>query len=172
MFLSCWYLWTYVINVIFETPFIEVVVWKIDQLVPESKLNCLFNWKYLSCFSRFSHGCEFHVLSYSFISAFAEINISCIHWPSQWLVSRLTHYLRWCNWSDFLTRWMICCHHRAKGHCLSRRILTGLRLLTSSIIICTSRTSRLWLVNKFSFRNTWASSQISTAVSQMVECVK
>ena len=40
-------------------------------------------------------------------------------------------------------------------------------------IICMSRTSRMWLVNRFSFGNTRVSSQISAAVNQTVlKCIK
>ena len=45
-------------------------------------------------------------------------------------------------------------------------------LSTRGIIICMSRNSRLWWVNRFRFGNTWVSLQISAAVDQMVGCVK
>ena len=45
-------------------------------------------------------------------------------------------------------------------------------LSTRGIIICMSRKSRLWWVNRFRFGNTWVSLQISAAVNQTVRCVK
>ena len=45
-------------------------------------------------------------------------------------------------------------------------------LSTRGIIICMSRNSRLWWVNRFRFGNTWVSLQISAAVNQTVRCVK
>ena len=62
--------------------------------------------------------------------------------------------------------------HRAECHCLSRHALRVRRLLARGIMICMSRTSRLWLVNRFNFRNTRVSSPISAAVNQTVEFVR
>ena len=112
MFLNCWYLWTDDVNVIYETIFKETVSWKVDQLVPDRKLTCLcFFVCVRACFVKvkkllFSYLenslAAFRVLamgvnftpsfSPSFASSFAPsllLDISCIHWPSRWIASRL-----------------------------------------------------------------------------------
>ena len=61
--------------------------------------------------------------------------------------------------------------HRAECYCLLWHLLTVPSLLMSSLSICLSRTYQLWLVNKFSFGNTWVALQISAAVNQTVWCV-
>ena len=61
--------------------------------------------------------------------------------------------------------------HRAEYYCLSWHLLTVPSLSMSRISICMSRTYQLWLVNKFSFGNTWVALQISVAVNQTVWCM-
>ena len=80
------------------------------------------------------------------------------------------HSAKWSIVASNQTKWVVVLGHRAECYCLLRHVLTVPSLSTSGISICMSRTYQLWLVNKFSFGNTWVALQISAAVNQTVWC--
>ena len=87
----------------------------------------------------------------------------CLTLPSSLEVVKV----RFASWSvhlvlegaTFLNR-----SRRPECYCFSRHVLAMPSLSTRGIIICMHRSSRLWLLNRFSFGNTWVSLHISAAV--------
>lgn len=62
--------------------------------------------------------------------------------------------------------------HRPECYCLLRHVLAVPSLSTRGIIICVCRATRLCLVSRSSYGNTWVPLHISAAVNQTVWCVK